>query len=405
MQKLIMAVAAVVSLTATLQGTVIVKMSGNDAHYHGPDAPEGGPWSYEVTGSFSHPDAVLQIDLAEEAPSDDITSILTWDFVDETSRRFYTDVNTGQVRAILHTDGDWNDGQPLTDENFADRVSRVEVSWFDPQFNPNGNFQTNLGIHPPSYEIVEIIPDIPEPTAFVILFGGVLVIGMTRRRVSGTPLLLVGVSVLAMIATADAQLPGPPPPTALDADTSIGFTWRPWEGSSGRVDGAMTLTYNKETGKAVLWAAGADTFHSAYLRNLNNDWLIDSEDDCFYDGPDYVCTSGVMTRVLGFEDRHPPNGGLYTHWEMPSEWGPGRNVNEILPAIWVGGATYGLIRGPDGLKLRENGFNVGTAPDGEVGPFLVTKDAPLRTPEPSAVVLFLIGMALILRKGRNQGTS
>lgn len=380
-------------LTAATAHGITIEMQG-PAHYHGPDSPTPQVWDARLRATFAEVDGVIEVASTEfesNTPSGDVDATVSWTFIDETTQKYFQS-DDGLHEVTLVTDGDWNDGD-LTVQNFAERVVRIEYSWFDPAYNPLGNLQTRVAVHPPTYRVVAV----PEPSAIILLCLGM--VGCFVRSIRAANGLAAVVLMVALTGSVEAQPPGPEPPTGDNAETPIGFTWRAWEGQSGRVPGALTLTYRADTGKAIVWAPGSDTFHSVYLRNLQDDWLIDSPDDCFYDGPDYVCDSGVMTRVLGFEDRHPPSGGLFTHWEMPSEWGVGRDVDDLLPALWIGGATYGFERGPGGLTMAHNGFNVGISNDGVAGPFLVTLDAP-SVPEPSALALLFLGTALLLRKGR-----
>ena len=398
------------AILPTIASGTTIQMSG-PVTYTGPDSPLGGPWNGQVTAKFDTTFDQVAVQFESNSPSGDIDVVLDWGGLDEATKKYFSDPDTGAHQMTLITStGDWN-SDTLTNDNFESLVDSISYEWFDPQFNTLGNFQTQLTLHPPDYQVLAV----PEPGAFVLAGIGLLLLSC-RRLVSlltkPLPLTLLMFSVLAMIASQSAVCDDQHPHTHPEFDTPIGISqWMHTDDldlaiASGptlhvRDDGSLKMYSQQEIGGRLTW----------FYKDLIWRWKVASEgpfsESCVYVPDGDMCTTDFYG-LVGGKPLTNPDGSLramqkYINYVQER---PGylpvdvaQDTDLLIDNMWFDWKSAEMVRGPNGNSISLAGEALGA--DSLI---LVSNNPPTVVPEPTSVGLFVAGLVtlLFLRKAGDQ---
>lgn len=168
----VISIGIVLFLSSIAQATTI-SMTG-PLTYVGPNAPEGN-WIGRAEVDFGTGLLSAEVNFSSDSPSGDFVDIVHWGFLDEEhSKYFYND--TADLELTLVTPEDWN-YEVLSDSNFTDLVSKIEINYWDPSYN-DSNLTTYAAFRPLQYEVLAVT----EPSTIALFTLGLMLCGLMIPR-------------------------------------------------------------------------------------------------------------------------------------------------------------------------------------------------------------------------------
>lgn len=363
---------------STEAGTLGLQIAGSDARYEGPDSPTTDQFAYDVMVALNGQATVA---LLTDAPSGNQTFTLDPSIMNEVDRALWSDGET--QLGLISTSLDLS--QVAIDDGNIDQIERLELTWWDPQFD-DGFLTTSLEIAGAPSVIT-----VPEPSILLLLIP-VALLAVCRRGGRFAMASMLVLVAIAPVARADGEHSHP------EIHTPLGFKLT----TERQRDGLSFVV--RENGHVIVFAPDNVWFdENAGPMGSSIAWRWQEplsgpfqSGDCLYVSPNgnSVCDSDLYALEDGIFD-HPWLPALsrgFNHVELPghiTDLTTLADASRFASNLWIGGTTKSLKRTPNGVTITaDEAFNVGS------GPWLILEGVAI--PEPSAWLLTVVAaMAMI----------